>query len=71
MQQTYTVSGMTCGHCVSAVEREVSTIPKVTGVRVDLDRGEVQVTSAEAIDLALIAAAVSEAGYELVGPVSD
>lgn len=71
MEQTYTVSGMTCSHCVSAVEREVSTIPLVTDVQVDLDRGEVQVTSAEAIDLALIAAAISEAGYELIGPVSD
>ena len=66
-----TVTGMTCQHCVGAVEHEVSQIPGVNDVHVDLDTKTVQVTSTAPIDRVLIAAAVSEAGYELVGPVSD
>ena len=33
---TYTVVGMTCGHCVSSVTEEVSQVPGVTDVAVDL-----------------------------------
>ncbi|HEY4603540.1 MAG TPA: heavy-metal-associated domain-containing protein, partial [Blastococcus sp.] len=36
---TYTVVGMTCGHCVSAVTEEVSQVPGVTAVDVDLASG--------------------------------
>lgn len=71
MEQRYTVTGMTCGHCVSAVEREVSGIPGVAAVKVDLDTQTVLVTSDEALDEAVLDAAITEAGYELVGPVSD
>lgn len=71
MEQKYTVTGMTCGHCVSAVEREVSAIPGVSAVKVDLKGQTVLVTSDQAIDDAVLDAAVTEAGYELVGPVSD
>lgn len=42
---TYTVSGMTCGHCVSSVTEEVEQITGVTGVDVDLPSGKVTVTS--------------------------
>lgn len=42
---TYTVSGMTCGHCVSSVTEEVEQITGVTGVDVDLQSGRVTVTS--------------------------
>ncbi|MFB9472270.1 heavy-metal-associated domain-containing protein [Nonomuraea salmonea] len=64
---TYQVEGMTCGHCVSAVTEEVSGIAGVSGVEVDLASGAVTVTSQAPIDDALIGAAVTEAGYELVG----
>ncbi|SDT41371.1 copper ion binding protein [Friedmanniella luteola] len=64
--QTYQVSGMTCQHCVDAVTEEVGALPGVTGVRVDLERGEVAVTSSTAVDRADVAAAVDEAGYALV-----
>jgi copper ion binding protein len=62
---TYTVSGMTCEHCVGAVRGEVSRIPGVTDVQVDLSNGQVTVTSDEPIDLETIRASVDEAGYEL------
>ncbi|MFI0410363.1 copper chaperone [Actinomadura sp. KC216] len=62
---TYTVTGMTCGHCVSSVTEEVEEIPGVTGVEVDLPTGRVTVTSDAPIDDALVKSAVEEAGYAL------
>lgn len=62
---TYTVSGMTCGHCVTAVTDEVAKLSGVTGVDVDLASGRVQVTSDEPLDGAAVRAAVDEAGYEV------
>jgi copper chaperone CopZ len=62
---TYTVTGMTCGHCVSSVTEEVQEVPGVQNVDVVLDTGALTVTSAEPIDEAVIRAAVEEAGYQL------
>ncbi|KLL96815.1 cation-transporting ATPase [Rhodococcus sp. IITR03] len=62
---TYTVTGMTCRHCVASVTEEVQEIPGVENVEVDLDTGAVTVTSAESLDDAAVAAAVEEAGYNL------
>jgi copper chaperone len=64
---TYTVKGMTCEHCVRAVTTEISALEGVQGVEVDLDSGRVSVVSAGTLDDAAVAAAVDEAGYELVG----
>jgi copper ion binding protein len=62
---TYTVTGMTCEHCVGAVRGEVGRIPGVTDVRVDLSTGEVTVTSEQPVDIEAVRASVDEAGYEL------
>jgi len=62
---TYTVTGMTCGHCVAAVTEEVNEIEGVTAVDVDLTTGALEVTSTEPIDDAAVRAAVTEAGYSL------
>ncbi|MEU5860077.1 heavy-metal-associated domain-containing protein [Nonomuraea sp. NPDC047529] len=64
---TYTVKGMTCGHCVSSVKEEVGGVAGVTGVEVDLASGLLTVTSESQVESSSIAAAVEEAGYELVG----
>jgi copper chaperone CopZ len=67
---TYTVSGMTCGHCVAAVTEEVGALPGVTGVTVDLVAGgnsKVHVVSDSELDPSAVAEAVDEAGYQLVG----
>lgn len=66
---TVQVTGMTCGHCVSAVTEELSALPGVTDVSVDLVAGgtsPVTVTHTEPLDDAAVAGAVDEAGYELV-----
>jgi len=62
---TYTVEGMTCGHCVSSVSAELSKLDAVTDVAVDLASGQVTVTSEGPLDEAAVRAAVDEAGYEL------
>jgi copper ion binding protein len=64
---TYQVSGMTCGHCVQAVSREVGALPGVEAVDVDLATGAVQVTSRQPLATEAVRDAVDEAGYELVG----
>jgi copper chaperone CopZ len=66
---TYTVRGMTCGHCVNAVTEELQEIDGVTDVTIELVEGgdsPVTVTSATELDRAAVVAAVDEAGYELV-----
>ena len=62
---TFTVTGMTCGHCVASVTEEVQEVPGVTGVDVVLETGALTVTSDNAVDEAAVKAAVEEAGYQL------
>jgi copper chaperone CopZ len=65
MTAEYTVKGMTCDHCVRAVTTEVTKLPAVTGVEIDLGSGHLSVTSDGAVDQNEVRAAVEEAGYEL------
>ena len=65
-QQTYTVSGMTCGHCVASVQEEVGEVAGVRDVDVVLETGAVTVTGDSVSDDA-VRAAVEEAGYRVVG----
>ena len=62
---TYSVTGMTCDHCVGAVRTEVANLPGVAEVDVDLASGRVTVTSDEPLDQAAVRAAVAEAGYQV------
>jgi len=62
MQATYTVEGMTCGHCVASVTEEVALIPGVTDVTVVLESGALTVTSDAPVDFDRIVEAVAEAG---------
>jgi copper chaperone CopZ len=65
VSSTYTVEGMTCGHCVASVTEEVTQIPGVSDVAVDLESGAVTVTSQAELDTETVRAAVTEAGFEL------
>jgi copper chaperone len=64
-QKTYTVTGMTCGHCVASVTEEVSGVAGVQSVDVVLDSGALTVTGDGVSDQA-VQAAVEEAGYSVV-----
>jgi copper chaperone len=63
--QSYTVTGMTCQHCVASVTEEVSEVPGVTDVDVDLASGTMAVTASEPLPDEAVRAAVEEAGYAL------
>jgi copper chaperone CopZ len=60
---TYTVAGMSCGHCKAAVTEEVEQVTGVEGVDVDLDSKLVVVRGENVSDDA-VRAAIREAGYE-------
>ena len=67
---TLKVTGLTCGHCVQAVTDELSELPGVSDVQVDLNPGEnatstVRVTTSEEVSDAALEDAISEAGYVL------
>ena len=64
-ESTWTVRGMTCGHCVASVTEELEQLPGVEQVEVTLEDGRVALTTAGPIERADVAAAVEEAGYEL------
>jgi len=63
---TFQVTGMTCDHCQRAVTEEISRIPGIQGVAVDLATGSVTVTVTQPVDRADVALAVDEAGYTLI-----
>jgi len=65
---TFSVTGMTCAHCVAAVTEEVSRLDGVSAVAVDLNAGgdsRVTVTSTAPLPVAAVRDAVDEAGYTL------
>jgi copper chaperone CopZ len=62
---TYTVTGMTCGHCAASVSEEISEIAGVEDVAVVVETGAVTVTSTAPLDESAVRAAVEEAGYSL------
>jgi copper chaperone len=67
---TYTVSGMTCGHCVAAVTEELSKIDGVEKVEIDLvaeGESSVTVSSERPLKVDTVREAVDEAGYDLTG----
>lgn len=61
--ETFTVKGMTCGHCVASVTAEVLKLGGVTKVDVDLASGSVTVESDRPVDSGAFALAVDEAGF--------
>jgi copper chaperone len=63
MEITYTVSGMSCGHCKAAVESEVGQVPGVESVSADVD-SKLVVVRGDGLDDTALRAAIDEAGYE-------
>ena len=70
MTVTYSITGMSCGHCESAVSKEVAALPGVRGTTADAKTGLLTVEAEGPVDDEAVRAAVDEAGYELVGRAS-
>ena len=64
MLATYTVTGMTCNHCVHAIKEEVAAVPGVSGVELTLEDAKLNVTSDAPVDFDRIMEAVYEAGED-------
>lgn len=62
---TFTVTGMTCDHCVRAVTQGVTAVAGVTSVDIDLESGLVTVGSDGDLDRSTLVAAIDEAGYQV------
>ena len=63
--QKFSVTGMTCDHCVMSVTTELFKLEGVTRVAVDLAAGAVVTESVETLPIDVVASAIDEAGYEL------
>ena len=63
MNQTFTVSGMTCGHCEKAVIRAVKQVDPQAQVKIDRSLNKVEVESTQAREL--LSKAIAEEGYEV------
>jgi copper chaperone len=61
MNQTFSVQGMSCGHCEKAVTQAIQSLDPAAVVKVDLAAGKVEVQSAQAREA--IANAIAEEGY--------
>jgi copper ion binding protein len=65
MTQTWTVTGMTCAHCVASVTEEVAELPGVRAVDVVLETGALTLEADAPVAEADVRRAVEEAGYRL------
>lgn len=61
------IEGMSCGHCVRAVNDALSAVVGVEKVDVDLESGMARVEAAEGVSREQLAEAVREEGYEAIG----
>ena len=62
---TIKINGMSCDHCVRAVEKALNEISGISNVKVDLDKGEASFEQDHVIDADVINKAVGKAGYEV------
>ena len=61
MNQTFTVTGMTCGHCEKAVARAIQDVDAQAQVKIDRSQNKVEVESTQARET--LAKAIAEEGY--------
>ncbi len=67
MEKTLKVEGMSCAHCVAAVERALKEIDGVTGAKASLDEKNVVVVLEKDVPSGVLKAAIEEEGYDVVG----
>jgi copper chaperone len=68
--ERFEVPGVSCQHCVNAITKEVTALAGVEQVQVALDSKTVTVAHAEQVSTDQIVAAINEAGYDEVAPLS-
>ena len=65
MKQKFTISGMSCNHCVATVEKAVNELPGIQKVKVNLKKNEGVVKFDESqINAQQIAEKVTAAGFD-------
>ncbi len=70
MTREFTVTDMSCQHCASSITQEVSAVPGVRNVSVDLGTKRVRVDTDAHVPAEQIVAAINEAGYVDITPLS-
>ncbi|MFH0959102.1 MAG: cation transporter [Pseudomonadota bacterium] len=65
MNSAVTIKGMSCQHCAMAVKKALASLDGVTGVEVNLEKGEASISHNSPIDLEEVRLAVEKSGYEL------
>ena len=63
---TIKIKGMTCNHCVMAVNKALNEIEWVKDVKVDLEKGEAVFEEAKPVDMNIVRERIKKAGYEVV-----
>ncbi len=63
---TYAVQGMTCDHCAGSVTAEITKIPGITDISVDVKAGRLTIVSDDPVPASAVEEAVEEAGYTVV-----
>ncbi len=63
MQQIFTVTGMTCGHCEKAVTQAIRALDPQAQVQIDRSQNRVEVLSSQPRDK--LAGAIAEEGYQV------
>ncbi len=67
MKRIINITGMTCNHCTARVTRNLSAVPGVSAVQVDLATGTAVVESADSVTEALLKETVEDSGYDVTG----
>jgi copper chaperone len=63
---TIKIKGMSCNHCVMAVNKALSEVEGVTDINVDLSKGEATFEMTGSVDMGVLREKIKEAGYELI-----
>lgn len=65
METVLEVSGMTCGHCKSAVEGAAKEVVGVSGAAADIEQGVATITHDESVNIADVKQAIEDQGYDV------
>ncbi len=60
------IKGMSCNHCVMAVNKALNEIEGIKDVKVDLQKGEAIFEGAKPVDMNIVRERIKKAGYEVV-----